>query len=97
LPPVTEFWSISIQNQDGSFVRNDLDRYAINSFMLTQKQLHIENGRLVIYLQRQKPTDPNQLKNWLPAPTGPFRLRATFCGPKWALVDGSYKMPRPVK
>jgi len=97
LPPVTEFWSISIQNQDGSFVRNDLDRYAINSFMLTQKQLHIENGRLVIYLQRQKPADPNQLKNWLPAPNGPFRLRATFYGPKWALVDGSYKMPRPVK
>ncbi len=96
LPPVTQFWSIPIYNKDGYFVRNPIDRYTINSFMIDQKQLHVADGKLVIYLQKDKPSDPNQLKNWLPAPEGSFRFAARFYGPKMSLVDGSYKMPRPV-
>ena len=96
LPPVTQFWSIPIYNKDGYFVRNPIDRYTINSFMIDQKQLYVADGKLVIYLQKDKPSDPNQLKNWLPAPKGSFRFAARFYGPKMSLVDGSYKMPRPV-
>jgi len=96
LPPVTQFWSIPIYNKDGYFVRNPIDRYTINSFMIDQKQLYVADGKLVIYLQKDKPSDPNQLKNWLPAPEGSFRFAARFYGPKMSLVDGSYKMPRPV-
>lgn len=97
LPPVTQFWSIPIYNKDGYFVRNPIDRYTINSFMIDQKQLYVADGKLVIYLQKDKPSDPNQLKNWLPAPEGSFRFAARFYGPRMSLVDGSYKMPRPVK
>ena len=96
LPPVTQFWSIPIYNKDGYFVRNPIDRYTINSFMIDQKQLYVADGKLVIYLQKDKPSDPNQLKNWLPAPEGSFRFAARFYGPRMSLVDGSYKMPRPV-
>ena len=97
LPPVTQFWSIPIYNKDGYFVKNPIDRYTINSFMIDQKQLYVADGKLVIYLQKDKPSDPNQLKNWLPAPDGSFRFAARFYGPRMPLVDGSYKMPRPVK
>lgn len=97
LPPVTQFWSIPIYNKDGYFVRNPINRYTINSFMIDQKELHVADGKLLIYLQKDKPSDPNQLKNWLPAPEGSFRFAARFYGPRMSLVDGSYKMPRPVK
>ena len=96
LPPVSEFWSIPIYNKEGYFVANEIDRYTINSFMLDQKQLHVDDGKLVIYIQTKKPSDPNQLKNWLPAPKGSFRFTARFYGPKMAIIDGSYKMPKPV-
>lgn len=97
LPPVSQFWSIPVYNKDGYFVANAIDRYTVNSFMIDQKQLHIADGKLVVYLQKDKPTDPNQLKNWLPAPPGNFRFTSRFYGPDISLTDGSYKMPRPVK
>ena len=97
LPPVDEFWSIPIYNEDGYFVANAIDRYTINSFMIDQNQLHIEDGKLVVYIQTEKPTDTNQLKNWLPAPPETFRFTARFYHPKMNIIDGSYKMPRPVK
>ena len=96
LPPVTQFWSLPIYNKDGYFVSNAIDRYTINSFMIDQKELQVEDGKLVIYLQKDKPSDPNQLKNWLPAPADSFRFAARFYGPKMSLVDGSYPMPTPV-
>jgi len=97
LPPVSQFWSIPIYNKDGYFVRNPINRYTINSFMVDQKQLYVADGKLVIYVQKDKPGDPNQLKNWLPAPEGSFRFTARFYGPKMAIIDGSYKMPKPMK
>lgn len=96
LPPVTQFWSLPIYNKDGYFVSNAIDRYTINSFMIDQKELQVADGKLVIYLQKDKPSDPNQLKNWLPAPADSFRFAARFYGPKMSLVDGSYPMPTPV-
>ena len=97
LPPVSQFWSIPIYDKDGYFVDNDIDRYTINSFMLDQNLLHVEDGELVIYVQNEKPSDANQLKNWLPAPAGAFRFTARFYGPQMSIIEGSYRMPQPVK
>jgi hypothetical protein len=96
LPPVDEFWSVPIYNKDGYFVRNPIDRYTINSFMVEQGVFHIEENKLVIYVQSDKPTDSKQLKNWLPAPEGSFRFTARFYHPKMNIIDGSYPMPKPV-
>lgn len=76
---------------------NEIDRYTINSFMIDQGELHVENRRLVIYVQHPKPTDPKQANNWLPAPAEGFRFTARYFGPKMAIIDGSYSMPEPVK
>lgn len=97
LPPVSEFWSIPIYNSDGYFVNNAINRFTANSFMLEQKQFHVEDGKLTIYVQNEKPADPKQLKNWLPAPEGGFRFTARFYGPTMSIIDGSYKMPQPVR
>jgi len=97
LPPVTEFWSIPIYDADGYFVANELNRYTISSFMVDRGDLHIEDGKLTIYVQHEKPSDPAQVQNWLPAPEGGFRFTARFYGPKMSIIDGSYNMPGPVK
>jgi hypothetical protein len=93
LPPVTQFWSIPIYDTQGYFVDNELDRYSINSFLLKEGLLHVEDDQLVIHVQHDRPTDPDAAKNWLPAPEGGFRFTARFYGPRWSLIDGSYEMP----
>jgi len=98
LPPVTEFWSLPMYDQDAYFVDNEISRYTVNSFMLNNGDFYIEDNKLVFYLQNTRPLDPNKAKNWLPTPKqGGFRMTARFYGPNSSLIDGSYEMPRPVK
>jgi len=97
LPPVSEFWSIPLYDAAGYFTDNEIDRFSINSFQLESGLLHVENKKLILYLQNEKPTDPNQFKNWLPTPTGGFRMTPRFYGPKYPLINGSYEMPKIVK
>jgi hypothetical protein len=98
LPPVTEFWEIPIYDRDGYFIDNPINRYSINSYMLQRGKLHAADGKLVIYVQADAPTDPQQRQNWLPAPSqGGFQFAARFYGPKGPLIDGSYDMPQVVR
>lgn len=96
LPPVTQFWSIPIYDEQGYFVDSELDRYSINSFLLEAGHLHVEDDELVVYVQHEKPSDLEKAKNWLPAPERGFRFPPRFYGPRWSLIDGSYAMPRIV-
>lgn len=97
LPPVTEFWSLPIYDAQGYFVANEINRYTINSFLLDKGLLNTTDGKLVIYVQHERPRDPDQLKNWLPAPDGPFRMTPRFYGPKMPLIEGTYEMPKIVR
>lgn len=97
LPPVTEFWELPLYDEGGYFVDNEIDRYSINSYMLERGDLHVADGKLVIYIQHEKPTDPKQLRNWLPAPEGSFRFAFRYYGPMSGLLDGSYDMPGIVR
>jgi hypothetical protein len=97
LPPVTQFWSIPIYNAEGYFVANEINRYTVNSFMLAAGDLAPKDGKLVIYVQNEKPTDPDQLKNWLPAPKDGFRFTSRYYGPYAPLTNGTYNMPKVVK
>lgn len=97
LPPVTEFWELPLYDQGGYFVDNEIDRYSINSYMLERGDLHVADGKLVIYIQHEKPTNPNQLRNWLPASEGSFRFAFRYYGPMSGLLDGSYDLPGVVR
>ena len=97
LPPVTQFWSIPIYDANGYFVANEINRYTVNSFMLAAGELVVTDGKLVVYVQHEKPSDPDQLKNWLPAPAEGFRFTARYYGPYAPLTNGVYNMPKVVK
>ena len=97
MPPVTEFWEMPLYDNAGYFVDNPLDRYSLNSYMLERGQLHTENGKLIIYVQKEEPTDPNKKKNWLPAPEEGFQFAARFYGAYTPLIDGAYDMPGVVR
>jgi hypothetical protein len=45
-----------------------------------------------IYIQNEKPSDSNQLKNWLPAPKENFHFAFRFYGLKEKLIDWTYDM-----
>jgi hypothetical protein len=97
MPPVTEFWEMPLYDTEGYFHDNPLDRYALNSFMLERGNLHTEDGKLVIYVQHDEPSDSQQRQNWLPAPQDGFRFAARFYGPYTSLIDASYNMPGIVR
>ena len=94
LPPVTEFWEIPLYGREGYFVDNPINRYSINSYMFARGKLHTADGKLVIYVQHEEPSDPIQRQNWLPAPKDGFQFTARFYGPHGPLIDGRYNMPR---
>ena len=97
MPPVSEFWELPIYDHGGYFIDNEINRYSITSFLLNSGELYTADGRLIIYIQHEKPSDPKQLKNWLPAPEGDFRFTFRFYGPCGKLIDFSYDMPGIVK
>ena len=63
--------SVSLYDLDGFFVPNPIDRYLIND----RTDLHFNpDGSLDVYIQHAEPSSPLERQNWLPAPTGGFRL-----------------------
>jgi len=97
LPPVTEFWELPLYDAAGYFTENEINRWSINSFYLEQGLLHVEDDKLVIYLQHEKPTNENHAKNWLPTPAEGFRMTPRFYGPSTSLNNGTYDMPKIIK
>ncbi|MCP2315703.1 hypothetical protein APR12_001036 [Nocardia amikacinitolerans] len=97
LPPVTEFWELPVYDSAGYFIANPAHRYSVTSGQLAAGQYAVADGKLTFYLQPDPPTDPDQLRNWLPTPAGDtFQLAARFYGPTSGLLDGSYPMPQVV-
>lgn len=97
LPPVNAFWSLTMYDSDRFFVDNELNRYLINSRMYDQNQLYIENNQLTIYIQRDKPTDINQQKNWLPAPDGNAIMMLRMYLPQDKAIQGTWKKPQAIQ
>lgn len=98
LPPVTEFWELPVYDDNGYFVDNPIDRYSVTSYQVAAGQFAVQDGKLTLYFQHDKPSDAAQARNWMPLPAkGSFRLAARFYGPTAPLVDGTYAMPQLVR
>ncbi|MBU2646444.1 DUF1214 domain-containing protein [bacterium] len=84
LPPVHEFWSITLYDKSYNIVENPIQRFAIGD---RTKGLHYnEDGSLTIYLQSDK-ADAGA-SNWLPTPAGDnFRLTFRMYKPKDVMFD----------
>jgi hypothetical protein len=92
-PPVGAFWSITLYDQDGFQVANELYRFAVSSWMpFTYNQ----DGSLDLYFQNQSPGAAKEA-NWLPAPKGPFNLLMRLYAPKSQALTGKWNPPPVVR
>lgn len=90
LPPARYFWSLTMYDADGYLVDNPGDRYSVGPShppLLTRP-----DGSVVIEISRTRPTATDV--NWLPPPSGQFRLNLRLYGPDAAALDGTWQPPR---
>lgn len=98
MPPVTEFWELPVYDSAGYFIPNPINRYSVTSYQVAAGAFAQKDGKVTFYLQPDRPSDPDQARNWLPvARDDSFQLAARFYGPMAPLVDGSYPMPAIMK
>jgi hypothetical protein len=96
LPPVNSFWSLTMYEMPASeLVANPINRYLINSAMLTSLVPDTDGG-YTFYIQNASP-GPDREANWLPAPKGPFQLILRMYWPKPDALNGTWKSPQPQK
>ena len=87
-PPVREFWSLTIYNNESYLVDNPIDRYAIGD--RTPGLVYNEDGSLDIYVQHDNP-GPDKEPNWLPAPSGDFKLNMRLYASEEPILNGEYQ------
>jgi hypothetical protein len=96
LPPVNAFWSLTMYEMPQSaLVANPIDRYLINSPMLSSL-VKDPDGGITLYVQNDSPGSDKDA-NWLPAPKGPFQLVLRLYWPKPDALNGQWQAPKPVK
>lgn len=70
---------------------NPINRYVTND--RTQGLKYGADGSFDLYLQHQKPTDPQKEANWFPTPYGPFSITMRIYIPAQVVTDGQYTPP----
>jgi hypothetical protein len=88
-PPVGAFWSITLYDQEGFQVGNDLGRFAVSSWMPFN---YNPDGSLDLYFQNARPS-PDKEANWLPAPKGSFNLTMRLYAPTSEALNGKWNPP----
>jgi hypothetical protein len=92
LPPANAFWSLTMYELPSRLlVPNALDRYLINSSMLSGLKRDADGG-ITLHLQHESPGLDREA-NWLPAPAGPFVAALRLYWPKQAALNGQWKQP----
>lgn len=95
MPPVHSFWSLTMYEMPSSLlVENPINRYLLNSTMLSQFKKDSDGG-ITLIIQNQSPGKEKE-SNWLPAPKGSFSMIMRLYWPKDNALNGSWKQP-PVK
>jgi hypothetical protein len=89
LPPVNEFWSVTVYDLQGFIVPNPTNRYTLGDRSNLKPNA---DGSLDIYLQSENPGADKEA-NWLPTPAQPFSLHARLYSPSRAAIDGTWTMP----
>jgi hypothetical protein len=101
IPPVNpkSFWSVTIYNQDGTLVANNVVTY--NAIGIPQVQGHSAcfnpDNSLDLYLQPSAPSGGTPFCNWLPIPEGnPFIVFLRMYWPDNAVLSGHW-VPPPIQ
>jgi hypothetical protein len=93
LPPANAFWSLTLYGKDRYLVDNPIDRYAIGD--RTKGLRRGKDRSITIYVQHSRPSGA-AAANWLPTPSGAFRLALRIYEPRRSALSGSWKPP-PVR
>ena len=93
LPPANAFWSVTMYGKDRYLVPNPIDRYAIGD--RTKGLRRGPDGSLTIHVQHARPKGA-AAANWLPAPSGSFRLAMRIYEPRRSVLSGRW-LPPPVQ
>lgn len=95
--PTNAFWSLSMYEAlpDGRlfFSENAMQRYAIGDRTPGLKKN--ADGSVTITLQHASPSSDEQA-NWLPTPSGPFKMVLRFYQPRPEALDGRFQLPAVV-
>jgi hypothetical protein len=90
LPPVDAFWSITMYDQDGFQVANELNRFAIGD---RDDLVYNKDGSLDIYIQAKSPGKDKE-SNWLPSPDkGEIGITMRLYEPEAQALDGRWVPP----
>lgn len=89
LPPVNAFWSITMYDEQNFLVPNSLNRYSLGS---RSQFKYNKDGSLTIFIQHDEPGVDSE-QNWLPPPTGLFKLILRLYWPKQEVLDKRWNVP----
>ena len=92
LPPNDAFWSLTMTDVQSHMVNNPINRYSVGDRSGLGPNA---DGSIDIYIQGTEPAGHES--NWLPAPTGNFKLWLRAYLPGAAILDGKYSVPPVVK
>lgn len=97
VPPADAFWSLTMYNTAGYFIKNSIGRYGLGHD--SKCELVVQDGKAVIYIQNEEidSTDP-RYPNWLPAPSpdqdnGDFNVMIRIYYPKDTAKAGVWLPP----
>jgi hypothetical protein len=89
LPPVRAFWSVTVYDEHGFQVANELNRFALGD---RDPLSYNSDGSLDLYIQNQNPGQDKQA-NWLPAPQDPFGITMRLYLPTARILLGEWAPP----
>ena len=92
LPPNDAFWSLTMTDVVGYMVSNPANRYSVGD---RSGLVPNADGSIDIYIRSTTPAGHEP--NWLPAPSGGFKLMLRAYLPGRAVLDGEYHLPPVVK
>jgi hypothetical protein len=87
MPLVKGFWSVTVYDQNGFLVSNQIQRYSVGSETGLAPNA---DGSVDILLQS---TPPLLQSNWLPTPAGPFTLTLRLYWPDSTILNGKWTIP----
>ena len=89
LPPVDAFWSVTMYDEHGFQVANEIDRFAIGD---RDALRYNDDGSLDLFIQHANP-GPEKTSNWLPAPQGPLGITMRLYAPRASILSGEWSPP----
>lgn len=86
-PPVHEFWSLTLHEDESFLIRQDRGPTSLGDRDLLERD---EDGGLTVRLQPDAPVEDG---NWLRTPPGPFRLALRLYRPREEALTGQWHPP----